>query len=150
MQITIVVYVDDLMITSANHANVQRVETELRKSYGQFKTTEGKELTYLGCTWDFTTPGLVSIHQTRMIQDPVLSRERTHTERKSELKGSPVSPTSLTLFDRTTEWTLLSEDHAKIYYKDVATALFLSNRTRPNIVLTLGVAQEGQSAYPRR
>ena len=119
VQTTIVVYVDDLMITSVNHANVQRVENELRKSYGQFRTTEGKKLTYLGCTWDFSAHGLVSIHQTGMIQDLVLSRERTLTERKSDLKGSSVSPASHTLFNRTTDCALLSEGHAKTHHKDV-------------------------------
>lgn len=64
--------VDDLIITSVNPANVQRVENEQSKSYGQFRTTKGKELTYLGCTWDFTAPGLLRIRQTGMIQDLVL------------------------------------------------------------------------------
>lgn len=49
-----------------------------------------------------------------------------------------MSPASLTLFDRNTECTLLSEDHAKTYHKDVAKALFLGNRTRPDIALILG------------
>jgi Reverse transcriptase (RNA-dependent DNA polymerase) len=138
VQTTIVVYVDDLMVTSVNEENIHRVDSELRNSYGQFRTTEGKELTYLGCTWDYTSPGLVHIRQTGMIQDLVMSRERTHAERKCELKDTPCSPHTSSLFDRTHDSTLLSEEHAKTYHKDVATALFLGNRTRPDIVLALG------------
>ena len=66
-QVTIVVYVDDLMITSLDQEAVMDIETRLRGAYGQFRTTSGKELTYLGCTWDFRTRGVVKIGQSGMI-----------------------------------------------------------------------------------
>ena len=78
------------------------------------------------------------IRQTGMIQDLVMSRERTHAERKGELKDTPCTPHTPSLFDRSHDSILLSEEHAKTYHKDVATALFLGNRTRPDIVLALG------------
>jgi hypothetical protein len=79
-QITIVVYVDDLMIT--NKQAILEVEAALLEAYGPFRTATGTTLTYLGCTWDYNTPGVVSISQTGMIQDLVSSRERKQKERK--------------------------------------------------------------------
>ena len=66
-QVTIVVYVDDLMITSRDREAVMNIESRLRGAYGQFRTTTGEELTYLGCTWDFRTRGVVKIGQSGMI-----------------------------------------------------------------------------------
>lgn len=81
-KITIVVYVDDLMITSTDKQAILEVEAALLEAYGPFRTATGTTLTYLGCTWDYNTPGVVSVCQTGMIQDLVSSRERTHEERK--------------------------------------------------------------------
>ena len=137
-QVTIAVYVDDLMITSLDHDAVLYIETRLRSAYGQFRTTTGKELTYLGCTWDFRSKGVVKIGQAGMIQDLVTSRERTHRERNSELKGNPHSPAAQFIYDHSPDSPLLSDDCARVFHRDVATALYLGNRTRPDIVLTLG------------
>ena len=86
-------------------------------------------LTYLGSTWDYRTAGVVKIGQAGMIQDLVTSRERTHEERKSELKGSPHSPAALHIYEHTSESPLLIEDYARTYHKDVATALFLDSKS---------------------
>ena len=56
-QITFVVYVDNLMITSTDKQAILDVEAALLEAYGQFCTTTGTTLTYLGCTWDYNTPG---------------------------------------------------------------------------------------------
>ena len=126
------------MITSMDNDAVRDTETRLRSAYGQFRTTTGKELTYLGCTWDFRTKDVVRIGQAGMIQDLVTSRERTHIERKGELKGHPHSPAAPFIYDHSPDSPLLSDDHARVFHRDVATALYLGNRTRPDIVLTLG------------
>ena len=138
VQTTIAVYVDDLMITSTNLEAIHEVEIQLRGAYGEFRTSMGPVVTYLGCTWDFGATGVVSIKQTGMIQDLVTSREVTHTERGGELKGNPSSPAAGYLFERTMDSPLLSAEHATCFHKDVATALYLGNRTRPDIVTTLG------------
>ena len=137
-QVTIVVYVDDLMITSLDQETVMDIETRLRGAYGQFRTTSGKELTYLGCTWDFKTRGVVKIGQSGMIQDLVKLCERTHTDQSGQLKGSPNSPAASYIYEHTQDSPPLNEDRARIFHRDVATALYLGNRTRPDIVLTSG------------
>ena len=137
-QVTIVVYVDDLMITSLDKKAVLDIETKLRTAYSQFRTTTGKELDYLGCTWDFRSRGVVKIGQSGMTQDLVTSRERTHVDRGGQLKGCPHSSAAIYIYEHSQDSPLLSEDHARILHRDVATALYLGNRTRPDIVLALG------------
>ena len=73
-----------------------------------------------------------------MIQDLVASREKTHENRGTDLTGDPVSPGAPYLFNRTLDAPLLSTAAAKIYHTDVATALYLANRTRPTITLPIG------------
>jgi Reverse transcriptase (RNA-dependent DNA polymerase) len=52
-QITIVVYVDDLMMTSTDKSLVLEMEQILLKKYHQFRTSFEKTVSYLGYTWDF-------------------------------------------------------------------------------------------------
>ena len=66
------------------------------------------------------------------------SRERTHTDQSGQLKGSPNSPAASYIYEHTQDSPLLNEDRARIFHRDVATALYLGNRTRPDIVLTSG------------
>ena len=89
-QMTIVVYVDDLMITSMDNDAVRDTETRLRSAYGQFRTTTGKELTYLGCTWDFRTKDVVRIGQAGMIQDLVPRREERRAQGAPTLTSCPI------------------------------------------------------------
>jgi Reverse transcriptase (RNA-dependent DNA polymerase) len=90
-QITIVVYVDDLMMTSTDKSLVLEMEKILIKKYGQFRTSSEKTVSYLGCTWDFHETGIVKVSQTGMIQDLVAAREKFHKDRGTEFTGNPFS-----------------------------------------------------------
>ena len=70
-----------------------------------------------------------------MIQDLVASRERTHAERGTKLTGLSLSPGALYLFDRTPDCKLFNARDAKTFHTDVATALYLANRTTHTITL---------------
>jgi Reverse transcriptase (RNA-dependent DNA polymerase) len=137
-QITIVVYVDDLMMTSTDKSLVLEMERTLRKKYGQFRTSSEKTVSYLGCTWDFHEKGIVKVSQTGMIQDLVASREKFHNDRGTDFTGKRLSPAAPYLFNRTPDATLLSVADAKIFHTHVATALYLANRTRPLIGPAIG------------
>ena len=137
-QFTILVYVDDLMMTCVDKKAVLDFEQTLLKTYGQFRTTQERVVPYLGCTWDFTEKGFVKVTQIGMIQDLISSREKSHAERGMNLIGNPSSPGAPHLFERTLDCEFLSEKDAKTFHTDVATALYLGNRTRPDIVLVLG------------
>jgi Reverse transcriptase (RNA-dependent DNA polymerase) len=137
-QITIVVYVDDLMMTSTDKSIVLDMERILLKTYGQFRTSHEKIVSYLGCTWNFHEKGFVKVSQTGMIQDLITSRENTHRNRGTELTGSPLSPGAPYLFDRTPDAPRLSVADAKTFHTDVATALFIANRSKPVILPVIG------------
>ena len=134
-QITIAVHVDDLMMTSTHKKLVLEMEQILLSTYGQFRTSSETSMSYLGCTWDFSEKYLVKVSQTGMIQVLVASRERTHVERGTKLTGVPPSPGAPYLLERTPDSPLLNTRDAKTFHTDVATALYLANRTKPTITL---------------
>jgi Reverse transcriptase (RNA-dependent DNA polymerase) len=80
-QITIIVYVDDLMMTSTDKSLVLEMERTLLKKYGQFRSSSEKTVSYLGCTWDFHEKGIVKVSQTGMIQNLIVTREKLHKDR---------------------------------------------------------------------
>ena len=55
-----------------------------------------------------------------------------------KLIEDPSSPGAPHLFERTLDCKFLHEKQAKTFHTDVATALYLGNRTCPDIVLVLG------------
>ena len=137
-QVTILIYVDDLKMTSVDKEAVLEVEQFLRKEYGQFRTSQEKIVPYLGCTWDYNEPGFVKVLQIGMIQDLVQAREKTHEDRGTKLTGIPRTPGASYLFEHSTDSTLLCEEQAKIFHTQVATLLYLSNHTRPDTALVTG------------
>ena len=137
-QFTILVYVDDLKMTCVDKSAVLEMEQILRKTYGQFRTTQGLILPYLGCTWDYTETGFVKVLQTGMIQDLIQAREKTHTDRGTKLTGNPNSPGAQHLFDRTPDCERLSAEQAKINHTQVAILNYLANHGRPDMALVTG------------
>ena len=63
-QFTLLVYVDGLKLICVNKDAVLRMETILRKKYGQFRTTQERITSYLGCSWNYTEEGYVSVSLT--------------------------------------------------------------------------------------
>lgn len=57
----ILVYVDDLLITSTAASDLQEVASTLKRKYGGVTTNEGPTHDYLGIHWDFSAPGQVSL-----------------------------------------------------------------------------------------
>ena len=58
---TILVYVDDLLLTSSNQSDLELVANALRERYGGVTVRSGQEHNFLGINWDFRTPGEVSL-----------------------------------------------------------------------------------------
>ncbi len=61
MQITVLMHVDDLFITSPGIYNHARFEKCLRDKYNEVNVFPGKVVDYIGMTFDFIVPGQVSI-----------------------------------------------------------------------------------------
>ncbi len=58
---TILVYVDDLLLTSSKQSDLELVANALRERYGGVTVRSGQEHNFLGINWDFRTPGEVSL-----------------------------------------------------------------------------------------
>jgi Reverse transcriptase (RNA-dependent DNA polymerase) len=66
---TILVYVDDLFITSKDQSALDAVAEALRKRYGGVIVNTGLLHDFLGMSWDFTVPGVVSVRMEGYIKN---------------------------------------------------------------------------------
>jgi hypothetical protein len=60
-QITIAIHVDDLLVTSASKANIEKFGRYLQSVYPETRTMSGSVIDYIGLTFDFREAGKVSV-----------------------------------------------------------------------------------------
>jgi hypothetical protein len=137
-QITVVVYVDDLLITCVYDEEVKKLIDALTEKYGQFRSTTGLRIRYLGCVWDFSEEGFVLVSQTGFIQELVTRREATLAARGQKLQEKVLSPGASYLFERSNDSPLLNDKDRMVYHTDVATAAYAGQRTRGDINAVIG------------
>jgi Reverse transcriptase (RNA-dependent DNA polymerase) len=65
----ILVYVDDLFITSDDDAVLDDIDAKLRSKYGGVTSNKRLVHEYLGIKWDFSTPGQVTLSMEGYIND---------------------------------------------------------------------------------
>ena len=152
-QITIIVYVDDLMIMSKKSKLIKAIITALEAKYDKLKISTGKIHNYLGMVFDFSNPSHVSVDQIGMVEDiisttrtavqqytdkPLTAAHRGFAERlKKASSASPKTPAAPYLFDVSTDSPLLEDGLKAIFHSAVAKLMFISNRTRQDILLSL-------------
>jgi hypothetical protein len=61
IQITVVMHVDDLLITSLSDDEHERFEEKKRKVYREIKISKDMTAIYIGMTFNFIVPGQVFI-----------------------------------------------------------------------------------------
>ena len=120
-QITIVLHVDDLMVTSISQGNLDAFGTYLKSVYPETKTQRGSVVDYIGMTFDFSIAGEVSITMENCVND-ILSGCGVETLR--------VTPAAATLFD-VRHADKASEEESKWFHTYVAKVLYLAKRVRP-------------------
>ena len=118
----ILVYVDDLLITSTAATDLQEVATTL-KTYGGVTTNEGLTHDYLGIHWDFSEPGQVSLAMNGYIQDVL-------TKFPPPLRAN--TPALNTLFTVSPGSTSLPKTAREQYHSAVMTLHYLAKRVRPD------------------
>ena len=153
-QITIIVYVDDLMILSKNPRLIKAIIDTLEDKYDKLKVSSGKVHNYLGMVFDFTNPTYVSVDQIGMVEDiisstrtsvqqhiattPLSAAHRSFADRlKKASSASPKTPAAAYLFDVSTSSPLLDATLTATFHSNVAKLMFISNRTRQDILTTL-------------
>jgi hypothetical protein len=125
IQTTVVVYVDDLLITSANKQKIDSTLKTLGEKYGELKTSGGKHVDFLGMKFNFAIEGAVKISMPGYVEGLLLN---------AEASGTAATPAAANLFE-IEEAPNLVEEMKNIFHTRVAKLLYLAKRTRGDILL---------------
>jgi hypothetical protein len=128
VQCTIVLHVDDMLITCADPDTVEAVIKEVMNRYPESKYTLGPKVPYLGMDLDFTVPGECRITMDGMIDD-ILA--------KCGVDGIASTPATEELFNvnpACPETTLQDRDW---FHQQTAKMLYVSKRVRPECLTTV-------------
>ena len=123
-QLTVVVYVDDLLATSTNEAKLDRFTNLMTSEFKKLKVTTGDIHNYLGMTFDFSEPGVCTINMNKYIAD-ILSDTNT--------VGIKRTPSTSELFVLDEASPLLRGGQTKEFHSMVARLLFASKRARIDV-----------------
>jgi len=130
-QLTVAVYVDDLLITASNKEAATSLINAITKRYKHVKSHEGRKLEYLGMTIDMTEEGSAFITMSGM-------EERIVEDSNLDDGGrATASPASNTLFEIDEHSTPLAEPDRKKFHAMVARLLYLAKRVRPECLLAV-------------
>jgi hypothetical protein len=120
-QITAVVHVDDLLVTSVSQPNIDLFGLYLKSVYPETRTASGLIVDYIGMTFDFSVAGEVHVTMDNCVND-VLSGCGVDTTR--------ATPAASSLFD-VRETTMATVEESKWFHTNVAKVLYLAKRVRP-------------------
>jgi len=121
-QVTVVLHVDDLMITSVSQQLIDDFHVYLNSVYPETKSTQGPIVNYLGMCFDFSGDGEVRITMENCVNDILKSC--------GEITMKP-TPASSSLFDINSDQVKASEEQRKTFHTLVAKMLYLAKRVRP-------------------
>jgi hypothetical protein len=128
IQCTIIIYVDDLMITSVSDKMINDVTETLRTKFQSITVHDGFVHSYLGMKFDFSIEGEVKITMKKFI-DELMDNYNIVTIADT--------PCGNSLFDLCTDSPLLDRKQSDAFHSCVAKCLYLSKRARPDILLTV-------------
>ena len=121
----ILVYVDDLLITSDCEQSLDDIDKTLRDKYGGVTSKKGRAHDYLGIKWDFSIKGEVTMSMGGYIND-IFSKYKDARPRKT--------PANDNLFAVSESSPSLSKDKQEMYHSLVMTLHYLAKRVRPDIL----------------
>jgi len=124
MQCTVIVYVDDLLVTCKDADTISGVIQALKVKYHDVQEHTGVKHSYLGMSLDMSVTGVCSITMPMFISEVLKDVEL----------GSVVTPASGTLFMIDESSPLLDETRRKRFHSKVAQLLYLGKRIRMDIL----------------
>ena len=122
---TILLYVDDLLITSNTKSEVNAVADTLRNKYGGVTFYVGLQHDYLGIHWDFSVPGEVTLSMDGYIKNIL---------KKYKIMKSAKTPATDQLFNYNSESKLLSKSKQTVFHSCVMELHYLAKRIRGDIL----------------
>lgn len=140
-QITVVLYVDDLLITSKSDKLLEEFVAAVEGKFQGATVHHGDRHDYLGMMFDFTVSGEVRVSMSGYEEDVV---------RCMEVNGVVSTPALPDLFQVDESLPVLEKDEMMKFHSIVAKILYLAKRTRPDLLTTVqfltkrvGVANTG-------
>lgn len=130
-QCTIAWYVDDTKISHANQDVVSRVTSQIEEHFGKMTVTRGKEHTFLGMNIKYTDDRKAVLSMRSYLEEAI-------DECGMEIKREANTPARRTLFDVDPKARLLDKGQAETFHRIVAKLLYVSIRTRSDILLPVG------------
>lgn len=124
-QVTVNVYVDDILCTSIDEADIAWLGDELKREYGVLTVNLGVKHSYLGQTFDFSVVGRVKATMSGYIRDCLES---------CSTQGTRATPATNGLFEVDDASPLLSKERAQEFHSRTARLLYLAHRARPDIL----------------
>jgi hypothetical protein len=124
------VYVDDLVITSASPQRLSTIASTLKSQYDAVTYTIGFEHDFLGIHWDFTTEGQVSLLMDGYIDDVI---------RKYNVTKECGTPATDRLFHTSEGSAILTLEKKEMFRSCVMTLYYLAKEilTRPEILTAI-------------
>ena len=120
-QCTVVLHVDDLLITSVNDSTLDSVIAHLEATYKETRVSRGLTISYTG-TFNFSGEGEMRITMEGYVTDLLAGCGVT---------GHAVTPATETLFDTRVDVELTNKEDKIWFHKYVAKLLYLCKRVRP-------------------
>jgi hypothetical protein len=130
VQITCLIHVDDLFISSTSQSAIDALLLLLKNKYIDIKVNTGDQLGYLGLVFDFSKAGYVSITAPGFVTDLLL---------KCRESGCMVSPATEHLFEaRDPSVAELVNVNDRVYFhSEVAKLLYIGKRIFPEILVAI-------------
>jgi hypothetical protein len=128
VQCTIIVYVDDLLVTCVNDAAIDEVIGQLEAAFGgDVKWSRDKDLSYLGIHLKIED-GKITVSMVAYLRGML---------EELGVTGSVTTPATANLFVVNAASPALTTAEAKKYHTTVAKLLYLAKRTRVDILLAV-------------
>ncbi len=132
-QVTVLIYVYDLLVTSESISDVRAVRDAVIAVYKEVKSQDGPIVDFLGMSIDVSTPGTASITMDGMVQKIV---EDSKTDNLAFITRSPAADD---LFNTLTESPLLDEVRRRHFHTMTARLQYLARRVKPDIQLAVSM-----------
>ena len=127
--ITVVLYVDDLLITCADQALIEALKQYLETKFPEVTYHSGTVIDYVGMTLDFASkPGAVRVTMKQTIDDILSSAKPPESAR------IPTTPASEALFDINIDSPPLKTSDVTYFRSFVARLLYLAKRVRQELL----------------
>ena len=127
-QLTVALYVDDLLITCESQNLIDIFLNEVENEFDISSMSKGDQLEYLGMTIDKSSGEYIEIGMCKYIEDIIIS---------NNVRGISRVPASPNLFDISENARRLSDDEADNFHSVVASLLYLALRVRPDIMVAV-------------